>query len=890
MISNFYLGSDTLTLILDWLGWASTLLEALPFARGWSNHLEVKMITITADHGGNRSSGSTSGAAILAAFIPAFVTAVVYLGVLSLIRNSNRKFYAPRTFLGTVPEKDRTPQTSADGTSWLRDYWNIPDRFILQHNSLDAYLYLRFLKFIIGICFVGCCMTWPILFPLNATGGGGKTQLDRLTFSNIDKNVYTWAHLVVAFGFFLAVIALIARERLRLIGVRQAYLLDDVRSARLSARTVLFLNAPPEACRDENLEEYFGAEAERSWPVVDLGDLEELIGQRNGAAYGLEKAEMDLIIEGVKLGKRGLNSSSNGVEDGQTIVPKANRPTKRKPLLVGSKFDPIERARKRIGELVERIDTVRNAPGRNVPERSAIFVAFTNQAAAHRAYQMINFPPPTPVQDRFLAVQPKEVLWKNLAMPVSVRLSKASTALFFVIMFTIFFSIPVGLIGTLSNIQELSDRYSWLEWLEDLPSWLKAFLTGFVPPYLVSWFTSYVPKLFRNIAKMSGEPTIPQAELKTQAWFFAFSVFQIFLVTTFSSGAAAVTAKIARDPASAPNLLASSVPTASNFYLTYFILQGLGSAASTIVNYSDLFEYYFYEYFWDKSPREKFGTYASMKGTPWGSWYPKFTNFLVIAIAYSCIAPLVLGFAGVGIYFYYLAYRHQMLYTVQTKVDTKGEAYKRALKQMPTGLYLAELSLIGLFGVRKATVQTVLMILFFIATAILNLVLDRVLGPLEIFLGVDIWQEQEPLLAVEDGVPQDDEAARHASSHARRLGLKRLPDPLPRYLSDFFDSIISDARDEAESLLSDSSAREEDIASLKEDDVKKAYNSPAMTSKTPKLWIPKDGLGVSRQEIDENQAAGIVTTDEGAEIDENGRLHWDHRFENVPIWSKPKTV
>ena len=295
-------------------------------------------------------------------------------------------------------------------------------------------------------------------------------------------------------------------------------------------------------------------------------------------------------------------------------------------------------------------------------------------------------------------------------MPLPTRLSKASFALVFVIVFTIFFSIPVGLLGTISNVKYLADNVSWLSWLSDLPPVILSLLEGLLPPFLVSYFVSYVPKLFRHIAKLSGEPTTSQAELKTQAWYFAFQVFQIFLVTTFSSGAASVVQEIVRAPDSAPTLLAQSLPTASNFYLTYFILQGTASAASNILNYSDLFSYLFSEYYMDKTPREKFNTYAQMKGTPWASWYPKFTTFLVIAIAYSCIAPLVLGFAAVGLFFYYLSYKYNMIYVIQTKVDTKGEAYKRALQHIPTGIYIAELCLIGLFGLRKAGAQTALMV------------------------------------------------------------------------------------------------------------------------------------------------------------------------------------
>jgi calcium permeable stress-gated cation channel len=139
--------------------------------------------------------------------------------------------------------------------------------------------------------------------------------------------------------------------------------------------------------------------------------------------------------------------------------------------------------------------------------------------------------------------------------------------------------------------------------------------------------TSLIPT---GIAKLSGEPTIPQAELRTQNWYFMFQVIQVFLVTTLSSGAAAVATRIAQDPGSTPTLLARHLPQASNFYLAYILFQGTASAAKNLLNYSDLFEYLFYDKFVDKTPRDKYSRFTSMKNISWGSVYPKFTNLAVI--------------------------------------------------------------------------------------------------------------------------------------------------------------------------------------------------------------------------------------------------------------------
>lgn len=52
------------------------------------------------------------------------------------------------------------------------------------------------------VCFVGCLLTWPILFPINITGGGGNTELDLLSFSNVTQPERYYAHTIVAFIFF----------------------------------------------------------------------------------------------------------------------------------------------------------------------------------------------------------------------------------------------------------------------------------------------------------------------------------------------------------------------------------------------------------------------------------------------------------------------------------------------------------------------------------------------------------------------------------------------------------------------------------------------------------------------------------------------------------------
>ena len=110
----------------------------------------------------------------------------------------------------------------------------------------------------------------------------------------------------------------------------------------------------------------------------------------------------------------------------------------------------------------------------------------------------------------------------------------------------------------------------------------------------------------------------------------AFQVIQVFLVTTFSSGAASSAAQIVSNPGSATTLLAENLPKASNFYISYFILQGLGIAAGDLLNIGALAMLTVVGKFLDKSPRKMFKRFITLSGLGWGSIYPKFGNLGII--------------------------------------------------------------------------------------------------------------------------------------------------------------------------------------------------------------------------------------------------------------------
>ncbi|RMD41417.1 hypothetical protein DV735_g3677, partial [Chaetothyriales sp. CBS 134920] len=820
--------------------------------------------------------GATSFSAIGATLVPTLITAVLFLTAFVFLRRPFRNLYAPRTYFRTIAEKDRTPSSSLSLLGWFHDYRQLDDTFVLQHSSLDGFLFLRYQKVLIALCVAGVLIAWPILLPVNATGGGSSKQLDVLGIGNVKDPKRLYAHAVVAWLFFAFVSFVVTRERIFAIHLRQAHASTRANALRLSARTVLFLGVPHRLLDKTSLQKNFGSAAVRAWIVPKVGRLQGLVERRTWLVDSLETAEVRLEQNVARqAGEYGTGDhvvSPGGrawhriaTEEGDNTRATVRPSHKRN--LVGERVDSISFYRDKLTEAVSAIDSLRAPVVEHADRRSqAIFVEYRSQEAAHNAYEQVHDRSPFALQPRYTNVQPKEVLWANLNIDPTVRIAYTYLSVAVVVVIILFWSIPVGLAGSLSNVDNLARRFKWLRWINKLPPAILDFLKGFVPPFVVSTVVSYVPYFFRYLAR-AYQPTTVEAENLVQTWYMAFQIIQVFLLTTFSSGAAALAQKIANDPTSLPQRLAKNLPTASSFYLSYFIVQGVGTAPKDVLDLSDLLTYLFSSWLFDRTPRQKYVRGTWIKGIGWGAKYPKFANFGVIALAYACISPLVLGFAAVGLVLFYASTKYNLLYRVQVKVEPRGNSYSQALKHLMAGVYLAELCLLGFCTLKEATGPVVLMIALVISTAVYQFTVDQYLDPLEKFL---------PLESLESDAD--------SSGLFRESARFNLLDPLASFIWPAVFTSEATLRAWIKDLWDD-----ESVPDYTDDELENAYVNPALTSKTPKLWIPRDPEAVSKQEIEENSAAGLATTDEGAELDEQGRVWWDEDdFSRAPIFKVAK--
>ncbi|KAK3319368.1 hypothetical protein B0H66DRAFT_559336 [Apodospora peruviana] len=860
---------------------------------------------------------ATSLSGMIATLAPVALISAVYLAVFLVLRKSQRRYYAPRTYLGNLRENERSPPLPSGLFNWIGTFWKIPDVYALQHQSLDAYLYLRFLRMATTICFVGCLITWPVLFPVNATGGGTQKELDILSYSNINKETHSsryYAHAFVAWAMYGFIMYLIMRECIFFINLRQAFLLSPFYSDRISSRTVLFTSVPTPYLDEGKLRKVFGSTVKNVWITSNTKELDKTIKERDKIAMKLEKAEVKLIKlankERQKAIKKGGSAADpehpqplGDAESGSIAsrwVPVHKRPSHRTgPLgLIGKKVDTINWCRMELERLIPAAEHAqaeyRAGAYKKIP---GVFIEFRTQAEAEGAAQILAHHQGLHMTPKYIGVRPTEIVWSSLAIPWWQKVIRRYAVYAFISAMILFWAIPVAVVGVISNVNYLK-TISFLTWLDKIPSVIMGVVTGLLPAVALSILMSLVPVVMRLCAKLAGEPSLSRVELFTQNAYFVFQVVQVFLITTMSSSASAVAKQIADNPSSVTSILAENLPKSSNFYISYFIVQGLTIATSVLTQVVGFVIFQILYKYLAGTPRALYNKWAHLSAISWGSTLPIYTNIVVIAITYSAIAPLMLGWATIGMGLFYFAWRYNVFFVTDTSIDTRGLIYPRAIKQLFTGVYLGEICMIGLFGASTQAGPLVLMVAFLIFTVLFHISLNSALDPLlynlplsllaeeessrlldpEAAGGVDAGQSSSNEKYTSNGIENQVEGAKHATSQLRTAGGKK-----PNFLLKFLKPWVYADYPTLRTLV----PRDLDVETYAEEVARDAYCPPSVTSQTPLLWIPSDaaGAGVSKQEVAHTSRV-IPITDEGCTLDDKGKLVWDRETTRPPVWEE----
>lgn len=368
---------------------------------------------------------------MVSTLIPTFLISAVVFTVFLILRPKLRRVYQPRTYLESLRNWQLSPKQTGGVLGWRNEYKQLKDEYVLGHASIDNYMFIRFFRMLTMMCFVGCLITWPVLFPVNATGSGGQAGLDILSFSNVTPGPRYYAQALIAWCFLGFVMFLITRESRYFVRLKQHFYLSPYESSKVSNRTVLFTNVPEEARNEEYVRNEY-SNVKKVWLVNVPEELAEKVQDRDKAAAKLENGEVGLITNHVKrrtkaekkAAKKGETVQEEASEDGTVNVNPKDRPTHRLPKLkilpLGKKVDTIEWSR---GELHRLIPEVAQEQRENLNDKSnaqgALFVEFATVQDAYIAMEQGGMKKKAKMTPKELGTTPENVVClRYLGLPI----------------------------------------------------------------------------------------------------------------------------------------------------------------------------------------------------------------------------------------------------------------------------------------------------------------------------------------------------------------------------------------------------------------------------------------------------------------------------------------
>jgi hypothetical protein len=430
------------------------------------------------------------------------------------------------------------------------------------------------------------------------------------------------------------VLLVITRELMLYVNLRLAYKTCVWNKSLLSSNVVLFTSVPQSSRSETALKKTFDG-VKRVWLPREYEELKKVVKDRDSTAEKLESAEISLsrTANNLEVERKKNDHSEGDVEPEHDLQSKIDRarPSHRLTTLVGDKVDTIDWSRQHLEEVLPKVKTFRGAyfegHGSSTP---AAFIQFESMAAAQSAYHK-GLTDGVPALDiRYNGIRPDDVVWDNIGLNFSQRRLRQAITTTIIILLIVFWTIPIGIIGTISSIDYLTDQFPFLTFIKQLPKPALGVIKGLLPQLLLSTVTSLVPTIVRFIASYGGDLSSSNLEMTTQSWYFAFTVIQVFLVTSISAGAAEAVQQIVEDPKSAAYLLARNLPKGSNFYTSYFVLYGLANASKKVLNIADYLMLTIGAWFLDRTPRSIYQRKANIRNMNYSSSYPKFSNLGVI--------------------------------------------------------------------------------------------------------------------------------------------------------------------------------------------------------------------------------------------------------------------
>ncbi|KAI9005687.1 hypothetical protein DFJ74DRAFT_397474 [Hyaloraphidium curvatum] len=624
-----------------------------------------------------------------------------------------------RGFWATVLAKYRAgPPPGSKSSSVLGALWSTSIDEIALAKGEDAATVLAFLRTALSLFVFLSLLFCPVLIPLHATAQPNADWLSSISIVNLPSGsdrlpvhlAIGWILVLVSAasigGWWGAILSEGRRRHWRepkdsAVMVSEA--IDPAPAAPLPAEgelfehAVLLLHIPPDLRTEHALRGFLGCVVPGSRVacvefVRDTSDLEKTVGKRMDAIERIEAKLQDAWKAGV---------DAKALQAMLGVPAAIRRPTDDVKVKLSPSFlDSLEADYRELRRLEFKIADQRRAVAEHVDrtKRCAAFVAFddadTALAAARALLAPSTYDRPVGALNYVLSPRFRIVAGPAMADIAWSRLGKRTPRLLYVartlgvwatvLAISVAWTIPVGFIVGLLNLDNLANLFPWLQsGIEALPPAAVGLIQGLIPALVVSIWQALLPSLLLAILKFLPPPMLPTLPALALALFRSFHVYLLFnliFVIPLSSGLFSTLTEIIIDPGRIPKLLGDSLVNTGSFFVNYVQVQAFTSVTSAwLLRPLDILTVLLGIFFFSKwTARKKENFRESAAAVRIGSEMVTPVLVLTLGLVFAQVQPLILPFVSFYFLMLYFSYKFSYIFWHQPPGGTTGHGMARA--------------------------------------------------------------------------------------------------------------------------------------------------------------------------------------------------------------------
>ena len=652
---------------------------------------------------------------------------------------------------------------------WLSITWSITDDEVLQWSGLDACVFLAFFRMGIRIFSFLAVLAVFILSPIRYyfTGNYDKddvswTKNTHLTavLKSPKKNPdlsddfpnYLWVYSIFVYVFSITVYIVLYDTSRVVLRPRQKYLAaqDSItdRTIRLEGipKKLLDPHGGPERLRRfiENLG--IGTVTDIKM-IYDWSPFQQLFEKRNVVLHKLEELyahHYGLVIDIYRpdvtpkvLPKLPIDSVLPLPLEGEA---------RGKILKLAAELTSLNSQIREMQFLFDS-ETCTFRPGissKTFLQTTSAFITMDSVASAQMAAQAVLDPRQYKLMVT-LAPAPKDINWSYFALSYYRKLLRSYVVTFVIVLSYVFIFFLVTPITALLNVKTITKFWPALGDLISKSDWATTFVTGILPPLLVSLLNVLLPYFYKYLSTHQGFASNSDIELSTLLKNFFFVFFNLFLIFNVT-GTFWDYLSYMKDTTKLAYQLAEKFKEVSLFYVDLILLQGLAMFPVRLLQLGDvvvsnvLGRIFLLRGIILKTSRDYRFYYYTPPIFDFGIQLPQHIFAFIIILTYSVVSTKIVVSGLVYFTLGYFVYKYQLVYNFVHPPHSTGKVWPMIFRRIVLGLILFQLFMCGTLALEGAVLLAVLCAPLIIVTLILSWNFERFYRPLSNFIALGAIQ------------------------------------------------------------------------------------------------------------------------------------------------------